>query len=329
MRNFTGLEYIKIAIANGFGLDKLTWDARINWIDTEYQESMVEALPSSDIHKVRKAVKALEDAKNGVPTGFIMGLDSCASGIQILSVLIGCRTTAANVNLTNTGKREDIYQKVTDTMDSLCGKEITRNMIKKPVMTSCYGSKAQPESVFGKGTPELQAFHETLAREIPGALEVMDDLLSCWDRDAYNYSWTLPDGHVASVDVTELVDKRIEIDELNHTSFTYRMEINKPSTNGIPIIANVTQSVDGYIVREMIRRAHKQGFVLLTVHDDFMASPNNMNKVRANYIDIMCEIADSNLLENIISELLGTKVKVTKRSNNLSKYIRESEYALS
>ena len=87
--------------------------------------------------------------------------------------------------------------------------------------------------------------------------------------------------------------------------------------------------MDGYIVREMIRRAHKQGFELLTIFDDFYTSPNNMNKVRANYLDIMCEIADSNLLESIISELLGTRVKVTKRCNDLSKYMRDAEYPLS
>ena len=87
--------------------------------------------------------------------------------------------------------------------------------------------------------------------------------------------------------------------------------------------------IDGWVVREMYRRAHAQGFEILTVHDAFWCSPNHMNKLRQNYIDILCEIADSDMLGDILREITSSTEVLKKYSNDLSKYIRESEYALS
>lgn len=79
----------------------------------------------------------------------------------------------------------------------------------------------------------------------------------------------------------------------------------------------------------MIRRAYKQGFRLLTVHDEFHASPQRMNQVRRNYIEILAEIARSNLLSDILSEITGQELSFQKFSLDLDKFILESEYALS
>ena len=54
-----------------------------------------------------------------------------------------------------------------------------------------------------------------------------------------------------------------------------------------------------------------------------------MNNVRDNYRNILADIADMNLLESIVNEITGNKVNLIKDSDDLSKYIRESEYALS
>jgi len=54
-----------------------------------------------------------------------------------------------------------------------------------------------------------------------------------------------------------------------------------------------------------------------------------MNHVRQKYIDIMAEIADSNILNILLSEITGEDMKVQKACSNLGSLIRLGEYALS
>lgn len=80
------------------------------------------------------------------------------------------------------------------------------------------------------------------------------------------------------------------------------------------------------IIESMI--THKP-FHVITVHDEFRCSPNYMNFLRQHYINIFAEIADSELLSDLLSQLHGTKGKAEKLSNNLGELIRGSNYALS
>ena len=157
----------------------------------------------------------------------------------------------------------------------------------------------------------------------------MQLIQSCWNPTTTDHSFTMPDGHVVICKVKEMVNARVEVDELDHTTFTYRFEDNRPSPINSSLCPNIVHAVDGYIAREMVRRANQQGFVLAHIYDAFCASPKYMNKVRQNYIDILCEIADSNLLADILTQITGSKITIEKTINNLSKYIKDSEYALS
>ena len=330
MQTFTGIEYIKIDIANQFGFDKLRWDERIQWATTmdSCLEDIVE--DAKDPILYAKAVMTLRDAQRRIPTGYMIGLDATASGLQIMACLIGCHKTAANVNLINTGYREDVYQKVADVMTKLTTNTYEKDQVKYPVMTTFYGSKKQPKDLFGDKSPELHAFIETLNEELTGAMECMEDMQGCWQPEALEHQWTLPDGHVACVKVEQPVDRKIEIDEYNHATFTFRSYENIPAPKGLSLAANIIHSIDGYIVREMVRKADKQGFYMLHIHDSFWASPNHMNKVRQNYLDILMEITDSDLLEHILREITGNnELKFIKLSDNLCANIQDAEYALS
>lgn len=79
----------------------------------------------------------------------------------------------------------------------------------------------------------------------------------------------------------------------------------------------------------MVRRCNKDGFEFTHIHDAMGASPQYMNKVRKHYQDILCEIADSNILADILSQISGTEVIIDKTIDNLSDYIKEAEYFLS
>lgn len=327
MQQFTGMEYVKIDVANQYGLDKLTWDERIEWVNTGMTKGTLFEQENLDKAKnpVRflKALRALTSAISGKPSGHLVGLDATASGLQIMACLMGCKKTASMVNLIDTGKREDAYQSIASEM----GRD--KAEMKHPIMTVFYGSKAQPREVFGKDTPELEEFYEILNTELPGAMECMNDIQECWQPYAKEHSWTLPDGHRAIVKVDVPVDKRIEIDELDNTSFTFRTYINEGTKTGLSLAANIVQSIDGYIVREMVRRAYVRNFDVISIHDDFMAHPNYMDQVRIIYRKILSEIAQGDLLGSILSEVTGEKVRVHKMSDDLHTDILKSEYALS
>jgi DNA-directed RNA polymerase len=195
-------------------------------------------------------------------------------------------------------------------------------------MTTFYGSTEQPKRLLGEG-PELIAFYQALKEKATGAYDLMGIFQSYWNPNAEYHSWTLPDGHKARVPVTQTVERNLEIDELDHMRFAYRTKIVCPKSQSRALAANIVHSVDGWIVRQMVLGAKKQGFWMAPIHDCFFASPNHMNQVRANYVKIMAWLAQTNLVETILHEISGIYVPYIKLSNNLHQDILTAEYALS
>lgn len=238
MQQFSGIDYIKIDIANQYGLDKQTWFERISWVNNNDIYRIDSFMDRADEPLLmRKTINALMDAEAGIPTGFIMGLDSTSSFLQIMSLMIGDPIGAANSNLINTGERVDFYTKITKEINEIVTVDVPRDRIKEAGMPHFYNSKAEPKNVFGEGTPELAAFYKVVNKLAPGAEEVMGIINSCWNPNTLEHAWRLPDGCWSKVKVMEPVDKKIEIDELNHATFTHRAYINRPSEYGTSLVA--------------------------------------------------------------------------------------------
>jgi len=242
-----------------------------------------------------------------------------------MSCLSGCKKTAKAVNLINTGNREDVYEAAVVEMNKHLVPEqhVVRKDIKKNLMTRYY-NKSRPE-----GLSDIQevAFNRALGAAFPGAEDVMEIINDSWNDKALEHKWTAPDGHVIRVKVEEKEDKRIPIDELKVT-FTYRYNSNKPSKRKTSLCPNYIHSIDGWIAREMVRKANKLGFRLVHIHDSFWASPNHMNKVRQLYVEILAELAASTALQDFVQEQ-GKDVFLIKDSEDLAQEILQSEYALS
>ena len=250
MQTFTGGQYIKIAMANAFGLDKDLFETRIEFADGLISNNILHDKSFRDVHVDNAdepalflaALNAYRDAVNGVPTGYMMGLDACSSGPAIMGTIIGCKTTCESTGLINPSVRADLYGKVTGVMQMELIKEgiqftALRDDVKDAVMTGFYGSVLKPKEIFGEETAELQAFYESLEHVAPGALYVMDMLLGSWQSYATEHRFTLPDGFEAIVPVTEMVDLTVEVDELAHATFTHRVEVNQGSERGLSIAA--------------------------------------------------------------------------------------------
>ncbi len=191
-----------------------------------------------------------------------------------------------------------------------------------------YNSKAKPKQIFGVNTDEYKAFYKALHKLAGGALQIMDIINSSWDKKSLCHSWRLPDNHISSCPVETTSKKRIEVDELDHKTFAFVYTENKPSNTGISLPANLIQSIDGYIVREMVTMAHKQGIQLATIHDAFGASPAHMNQIRQNYVDILLSIAKSSLFETILNDISGSSCNMLNNPSIIEE-IKLAEYALS
>lgn len=326
MQEFTGLEYLQIDIANTFGMDKTTWSDRLDWF-SDNQNDLDNLADKADKPVLfGKAVRAYQSAVAGEPIGHIMYMDATASGLQIMAALSGCLETAEKVNMIDPLVRRCPYTESADLMNDELDQDnqVTRQDIKLPLMSHYY-NKFYQES-FNEN--QLDTFYRVLQNSFQGAEAVKNKINEFWDKKALNHTWILPDGHVAFVPVVEVVNSKIEVDELDHTTFTYRYKKNIPSRRSTSLAPNIIHSIDAYVCREMIRRGYEKKIPVVPIHDAFGSHANNMNTVRELYREIMTEIAASNLLENILKQL-GLNRPLSKFSYSLDKYIIQSEYMLS
>ena len=416
MEHFTGWHYLLIDVANQYGHDKMLFGERIKWVEENLDqlESLADQAETKPLYL--KGVQAIRKAQKGLPTGHVVGFDGCASGIQIMSAVTGCAVGGASTGLVGNA-RADAYGICTEHMNTLLkdqtlSVDIPRKDAKRSLMTTFYCSTAVPKEVFGKETPELNAFYQAAQMTAPGAWELLQDLKDAWKANALSHQWKLPDGFDAKVKVMVKKDARIEVDELDHATFTYSYKENEGTETGRSLPANVVHSLDAYVLRGMHRRcnynpamvstAHAvmvaeldardtfgavviQGcpnerlayyldqyersgiadivilpylrtgrdtmnletkhlrklveiteymlsykpFEIICIYDEFKCCPNHCNELRQQYINILADLADSNVIGDILGQLHGRKITYKKLSNNLGDLIRNSNYALS
>lgn len=407
MQTFTGREYLAIDIASNFGLDKLTWQERIDWfLKNEHQ--LLDLLPQADNPALYYAgLLAWNDIGMGKPSGYPISLDATSSGLQILACLTGDRKAAELCNVVNKpldfspeaeAERRDGYTVIYNEMVSRIGEEgkIKRPDVKQAIMTALYGSTAIPKEVFGEGQL-LTIFEETMNDMAPGAWELNKKMLELWNPEALEYNWVMPDNFHVKTKVMNVVSQTVHF--LNEP-FEIHRKVNAPTDEGRSLGANMTHSIDGMIVREMTRRCsfdplvlsdvnqllhsdevvegtnedncmvetlwklyEESGFLsarilehlssenyedkmfdaisalvnsmpakpfdLICVHDCFRCLPNYGNDLRKQYMTLLAELAKSEMLSYLISQIIDRKVKIGKIDPNLHEDILDAEYALS
>jgi hypothetical protein len=251
-QTFTGKEYLKIDIANNYGLDKLTWHERINWFDqNEHQlDALVPSAAEPALFYAGK--KAWQDVIAGNPIGYMISLDATSSGLQLLAALTGDRSAAQLCNVVDVGTRQDaydaIYRNMLNTIQDTA--KVSRDMTKDAIMTSLYGSKAIPKKVFGEGAL-LDVFYDTMKQVAPGAWELNEAFLTFWNPNALSHDWVLPDNFHVHVKVMHQTRETVHF--LNEP-FDVFYNVNEPMAEGRSLGANTIHSIDGMIVREITRR---------------------------------------------------------------------------
>jgi DNA-directed RNA polymerase len=170
--------WLRVALANAFGQDKISLDARADWAENQMRwinEAAADPLgnmsfwASSDVDSPWEALalcfEVAEMGKTPVESDFEshipVRLDATCSGIQHLSAMMKDELSASAVNVLPVGKRADIYTDVmtvakqTVAMDAATHKDpevramalkwldkIIRKTVKRAVMTTPYGVTA-------------------------------------------------------------------------------------------------------------------------------------------------------------------------------------------
>jgi len=326
MKKYSGVDYIRIDIANQYGF-KGTFEAGIKWVKKQDLIGL-RSITHRAKHPARMAaaIIALDEYYNKIPSGHLVGMDANASGAQMMAVLINCKRTAKNTGLV--GKRKnDLYQNTADEMSKLLGEKlaVSRTRLKEAQMPYFYGSKRQPKIVFGDGTKELKAFYEVQEIVAPGAARLMQIFPTFWQPYADEHSWVMPDGFQVRKSVIQTVQELIHIPDLDEEVLFQTSEV-KGKQKGISLGADICHSCDAYVMREVVKRA---AFEVLVIHDEYLCHPNHMNKLRELYIEVMAEVAESNLLSSILSQISDQDIEIEMQDSCIASAIREGEYAIS
>lgn len=325
--NESGMKWLKIDIANHYGLDKVLWEDRVNFVDVN--DSILEALADKADEPLLyiQAVEAYRKAQRGLPTGYIVRLDATASGPQIMNTLFRDIEGMKYLNVLGDDTRYDLYTLVAQTMyentkDSQIWRDLNddfakvRKIVKKPIMTSFYNSTSKPKEIFGENTIELQEFYKALKRYCEGALAVQDTINACWNNSKDVNIWTLPDGHTAYCPVSKVLESKIEIPEKG-MKITYTHTVQRANfAERRSLCPNLVHSLDGYICREIVKRLHSKGIEVSPIHDSFGVHPNNCDELRRVYRELLAEIYEEDTLTNLLKEITGSDINVDIPSAN-------------
>lgn len=302
MQKFSSLEYLMIDIANNYGLDKLIWDKRIEWTknnvhtSADIQKHMNKAdSPAQFYAGANEYLKYLEDPE--YESGYGISLDSTSSGSQWLSVLTGDDASAKLCNVLNIGTRVDCYTAIYKKLEKIIGKNplITRDKIKKAIMTVNYGSKATPRELFGEEYMDI--FEDLMSKEMPLAWELNNALVNMWMPDVTNYGWVMPDNFHVSVDVKKKIKHEFNF---RGTNYEVIQEIVSENPYGRAFGANICHSCDSLAAREIAALA--------------MYNPEQINKIRS----LLNQKKKKSLSLNKDNKLVIALVQLYKASGFLS-----------
>lgn len=314
MKQFNPKQYLAIDIANHYGLDKLNYEDRIQWVKAHYDRLELYTEQADEPILFAKAVHALRVAENGLPIGHTVAFDSASSGLQLMSLLTNCKSGMELTGLIDPDNRKDAYTLITNRINERLRNDpdidmvtVERKDAKQAIMTHLYGSTAVPERVFGEA---LNVFYSVMNEMCHGASRLLTWLLDSWDENRDEYIWVMPDNHTVYIPVMVRNDVRIKVPALN-SSVSATFYTKEATETGLSNAANMVHSVDAYVLRSLVRRCNYDKAKILkykemnaTTHQDTHLSTHWVNE-RYN----STKIADISMIYTLVDE--GTQTLST------------------
>ena len=111
-----------------------------------------------------------------------------------------------------------------------------------------YGSQKVPEEVYGSN---VEMFYKVMEAAAPAAWELNTAFLDMWNPTTDHYSWVMPDNFHVEIKVKGTNKETVEFGGV-----VYEIESKEqmPQESGRSLGPNCIHSLDGMIVREIVRR---------------------------------------------------------------------------
>ena len=225
------------------------------------------------------------EVENGFTSSF-MRIDQHMSGAADQSLAMRCTKGLKALGISDDTRKDgyiasiEATNRIAQTMGIILNMVLDRDLIKEAVIPHFYNGEHRAEEVLGPDG--AKAFNEAYAGLFPGAEQFRIQLRDCWHKTP-TWSWELPDGYQVCIPVMGVPEEDTLF--IGGKSFTVRYSemtgraaysvsgtriYRTPGT--LALAANVTHSIDAYVKREIIRRAH-------------------MTRAHAEYILSQCENA--------------------------------------
>ena len=315
-----GWYWLKVDIANAFGLDKELWTDRVAFVDNNIDAMLADidgwADKADDKLLAKSALLAYKESLVTGKSNHIVRLDATTSGPQLMSVMTRDIEGMERFNVIGNSVRRDFYTEVAtaiydQTRDSkLWGstpdfKKIRKD-IKRSIMTYYYNSEANPKAYFGEDSKELKVFYDVMATSAKGAVELKGYINSLWsDTKLYN-AWYLPDGHYAYCPVMVQDKKRVEIKEMKGGTATMTVvcDVNKPSHEPHrSLMPSTTHSVDALMMRWVVEILNDQGIQVSPIHDSFGVHAEHCDALREAYRKCLARLYKEDILNSILKQI--------------------------
>ena len=207
-----------------------------------------------------------------------------------------------------------------------------RKEIKASMMQASYGqrekgTKAQlAEDMGSKYTDEIYDLYAQAVDDVlPGFNLVMDWVNSLWNKHWEEVSWIMPDGFKVTCKPT--TSDWIKFKPFDLFEVKTKVSGVEKENEALILFVTIIHSVDGFIMREMVKRAEAKKFQLYGIHDGNRFLPNNAHKARYNYNETLADINEIPLFENILEQITGQKVDILG-TNIKREEILEAQYSI-
>jgi DNA-directed RNA polymerase len=174
------------------------------------------------------------------------------------------------------------------------------------------------------------AFRKAMSLLAPKMLELNSLMQTiCAEEKKSTYSWVMPDGLEASVINTKTAESHILWVDQHGKTHTMKYEFKVADRANITALApRVIQSIDAYMLREVVREAKANEIDIATVHDAFFVHPNDIELVQSAYRKVAAKVLDMDLLGYILKQITGKTYNIQKGGNAKSSDVLNSKYAL-